>query len=157
MQNKNFNFNKKEAEEVLRESDSTQFYRDFNISKKAIYERPINFSISDKLSDNERQLIVRKRILESELKDFTKLAGTTETYLKKLDKIHQIVLDRFILEKRNSFSLKLEDTYKNFLYASRDLKNITANQQYKFYRKRINLLKKELESIQKELKNSPPK
>ena len=155
MQNKNFD--KEEAEKVLRESDSTQFYRDFGISKKAIYEKPINFSISDKLSDNERQLIMRKQILESEIKDFTKLAGTTETYLKKLDKINQVVLDRFIIEKRNNFSLTLEDKYKNFLYASRDLKNITANQQYKFYRKRINSLQQELELIEKELKNSPPK
>ena len=101
--------------------------------------------------------MIRKQILESEIKDFTKLVGTTETYLKKLDKINEIVLSRFIVEKRNIFSFQLEDAYKNFLYASRDLKNFTANQQYKFYRKRINSLQEEVKLIEKELKNSPPK
>ena len=144
-------FNKEGFEEVLNEHDSTQFYKDFGISHKDIYDRPINFSISDKLSDNERQLRMRKHILESELKDFIKLVDSTEMYLKKLEKINEIVLDRFIIEKRNSFSLELEDRYKKFLYASRDLKNIIANQQYKFYRKRINVLKKELKSIENEL------
>lgn len=133
-----------ELEEFLIKNDSTDFYKEFNLSKEEIFQRPLNLKMNKTLTDKEKHLLIRQRILESELSDFTKLIGSAKTYLKKIDSINETVLNRFKIERRNTFSFKVETAYKDFLIASKNLRNIIEFKQIPFYKKRITILKSEI-------------
>jgi hypothetical protein len=112
-----------------------KFYRDFQI--ESIEPRRINF-----LSTQNP----RKLILISELNDFQNLESQIDDDIELLDRINQKILNRFKIERINTFDGTVLDDYIAFLIVNRDLKN-TIIKQKEFYKKRIKEITKELKKL----------
>ena len=123
MKDKNF-------EDFLKQYDNTDFYKQFNLSKHEIFQRDLNitFISNSNINDDDKYNLFRKAILRSELNDFETLNSNINDYIEKLNDINQEILNRFKIEPRDSFSMKLEDCYKNFLIANEELQNILKNE-----------------------------
>jgi len=121
-----------------------EFYERFNINEKKLFERPMNFEIKNMTNQK-----LRIEILKSELNDFKILNSTLNQTLEQIRDIQENFLNRFQLEKRNTFSTNIEEEYINFLISTQNLQVLLTKQQKIFYKKRIKMIEIELSNLEK--------
>jgi len=108
-----------------------EFYKRFNVTPNDFIKRNLVFDKSDANYGN-----LRKTILDSELEDC----------LTHLSQIMIKYMSRYKIEARNTFSIEVHDTYRNFLVAA-DKFTTLLTEQGPFYEERIKELKTELDEI----------
>lgn len=111
-----------------------KFCEKFKIGE--IEPREINYSSKN----------LRKEILKDELKDFERLLENLDQVINMLIETNQSLVERYLIERRNSFSSLLTDRYVDSVLSNEALIEFLKENQKLFYESRIEEIKKELNS-----------
>ena len=116
--------------------DQIADYAQFQKEIGEIEPREINYSSKN----------LRKEILKDELKDFERLLENLDQAINMLIETNQFLVERYLIERRNSFSSLLTDRYVDSVLSNEALIEFLKENQKLFYESRIEEIKKELNS-----------
>ena len=116
--------------------DQIADYAQFQKEIGEIEPREINYSSKN----------LRKEILKDELKDFERLLENLDQVINMLIETNQFLVERYLIERRNSFSSLLTDRYVDSVLSNEALIEFLKENQKLFYESRIEEIKKELNS-----------
>lgn len=116
--------------------DQIADYAQFQKEIGEIEPREINYSSKN----------LRKEILKDELKDFERLLENLDQVINMLIETNQSLVERYLIERRNSFSSLLTDRYVDSVLSNEALIEFLKENQKLFYESRIEEIKKELNS-----------